>query len=56
MSEETLQQYKSPCSDCLQHCAKLAVVEDKPIMFDYWTDSQEKKCLIGVKDDNEKLF
>ena len=56
MSEENLQQYKLPCSDCLQHCAKLAVVEDKPIMFDYWTDSQEGKCLIGVKDDNEKLL
>tara|TARA_B100000902_G_scaffold398722_2_gene466574 strand:+ start:1136 stop:1432 length:297 start_codon:yes stop_codon:yes gene_type:complete len=56
MNEEENLQYKSPSSDCLQHCAKLAVVEDKPIMFDYWTYSQEKKCLIGVKDDNEKLL
>ena len=55
MSDENLQ-YKSPCNDCLQHCAKIAVVEDKPIMLDYWTDSQDKKCLIGVKEDNEKLL
>ena len=55
MSDENLK-YKSPSNDCLQHCAKLAVVDDKPIMLDYWTDSQDKKCLIGIKDDGEKLL
>ena len=55
MSDEN-SKYKSPSNDCLQHCAKLAVVEDKPIMLDYWTDSQDKNCLIGIKEDSEKLL
>ena len=35
---------------------KLAITEDKPIMLDYWTLSQEKKIIIGVKEDGEKLL
>ena len=38
------------------HCAKLAVVEDKPIMMDYWTDSLDDKALIGVRESGEKLL
>ena len=30
--------------------------DDKPIMLDYWTLSQEKKIIIGVKEDGEKLL
>jgi hypothetical protein len=40
----------------MQHAAKLAVVEDKPIMLDYWTFSLEKSVLIGVKENQEKLL
>ena len=40
----------------LQHAAKLAVVEDKPIMMDYWTSSLDKSALIGIKEDQEKLL
>ena len=54
MSEENT--YNYPSSQCLQHCVKLAIVEDRPIMMDYWTDSQEKKVLIGVRDSGEKLL
>ena len=25
-------------------------------MFDYWTDSLEKKVLVGIKEDGEKLL
>jgi hypothetical protein len=32
------------------------MVEDKPIMLDYWTASLDKKALIGVKDNGEKLL
>ncbi len=45
-----------PSSLTLQHAAKLGVVEDRPIMLDYWAASLEKKIVIGVKDDNEKLL
>ena len=34
----------------------LSIVEDKPIMMDYWTDSIEHTVLIGVKDTQEKLL
>ena len=62
MSEETTQNssstenYKLPQGVTLQHCAKLSIVEDKPIMFDYWTDSCDKKVLIGVRENGEKLL
>ena len=49
-------QYASPSNQCLQHVVKIAVVDDKPIMLDYWTDSQENKVLIGVRDNGEKLL
>ena len=52
--EET--NYRLPHSTTLQHSSKLAIVEDKPIMFDYWTGSLDKDVLIGVRDSGEKLL
>jgi hypothetical protein len=46
--------YRLPDHTTLQHAVKLAIVEDKPIMMDYWTNSLEKTVLIGVKDDETK--
>jgi hypothetical protein len=48
--------YRLPDNKTLQHAAKLAVVEDKPIMLDYWTNSLDKSVIIGVKTNNEKLL
>jgi hypothetical protein len=48
--------YQLPSNTTMQHCAKLAIVEDKPIMMDYWTDSCDKTALIGVREDGEKLL
>lgn len=48
--------YRLPENKTLQHAAKLAIVEDKPIMFDYWTSSLDKSVLIGVKENQEKLL
>jgi hypothetical protein len=53
--------YRLPEATTLQHAAKLSIVEDKPIMLDYWTNSLEKTVLIGVKDgktaeEKEKLL
>jgi hypothetical protein len=45
-----------PSAQCLTHCAKLGLVDDKPIMMDYWSDSHEDKIIIGVRDDKEKLL
>ena len=48
--------YRLPETKTLQHATKLSIIEDKPIMMDYWTNSLEKSVLIGVKETNEKLL
>jgi hypothetical protein len=48
--------YRLPENTTLQHAAKLSIVEDKPIMLDYWTPSLDKTVLIGVMDNKEKLL
>ena len=40
----------------LQHACKLSIIEDKPIMLDYWIDSLNKNAFIGVKTSGEKLL
>ena len=59
MTEETQENsanYRLPSGTTLQHCAKLGIVEDKPIMFDYWTSSCDKEVIIGVRENEEKLL
>ena len=49
--------YRLPSDLTLQNATKLSIVEDKPVMFDYWTDSLDKKSLIGVREGTtEKLL
>jgi hypothetical protein len=48
--------YRLPSDVTLKHAAKLGIVEDKPIMLDYWTVSLDKKALIGIRENNEKLL
>ena len=48
--------YRLPEANTLQHAMKLAIVEDKPVMMDYWTNSLDKKVLIGGKENEEKLL
>jgi hypothetical protein len=48
--------YRLPEYTTMQHATKLAIVEDKPILMDYWTFSLDKQVLIGVKDNQEKLL
>ena len=48
--------YRLPSDATLKHASKLSIVEDKPIMLDYWTASIDKKALIGVKESGEKLL
>jgi hypothetical protein len=40
----------------LKHAAKISIVDDKPIMMDYWTASLDKKALIGARENGEKLL
>ena len=55
-SNTTTNGYRLPKDITLQHATKLSIVEDKPILMDYWTNSLEKTVLIGVKESKEKLL
>jgi len=44
-----------PTAAVLLRAAQVAIDEDKPIYFDYYRDSVEKKCCIGVQDNVKYL-
>jgi len=44
------QKYSFPSTTTMSYVFKLAIVEDKPIMMDYWTASLDKTAFIGVRD------
>ena len=48
--------YRLPSDITLKHAVKLSIVDDKPIMLDYWSSSLDKKALVGVRDNGEKLL
>ena len=48
--------YRLPSDLTMKHAVKLSIVDDKPIMLDYWTASLDKKALVGAKDSGEKLL
>ena len=48
--------YRLPADVTLKHAAKLSIVDDKPIMMDYWAASLDKKALIGARENGEKLL
>lgn len=58
MSEatETESNYRLPSNQTMTHACKMAIVDDRPIMMDYWTESLEKTVLIGVRENDEKLL
>lgn len=45
-----------PSAEALEHCAKIACAEDKPIMMDYWLESCTGKVMIGVRESDDKLL
>jgi len=55
-STSTDPNYRLPSDVTLKHASRLAIVEDKPIMLDYWTNSLDEKALVGVKETGEKLL
>ncbi len=56
MAETSETPVKLPSTVILQHASKLAIVEDRPIMLDYWKDSLTQNVLIGVRENQEKLL
>jgi len=56
-TEVTLDEgHRLPTDKTLQNAAKLSIVEDRPIMMDYWTSSLEKTVMIGVRNDEKKML
>lgn len=45
-----------PDSATMTQAAKLAIIEDKPIMMDYWVGSIEQSVRVGVRENGEKLL
>jgi hypothetical protein len=48
--------YNCPSTTTMSYVFKLAIVEDKPIMMDYWVSSLDKTSHIGVRSNNESLL
>jgi hypothetical protein len=48
--------YRLPSDTTMKHTCKIAIVEDKPIILDYWSASLDGKALIGIRDNKEKLL
>lgn len=44
-----------PNASVLMRAAQLAIDQDKPIYLDYYADSMEKKCCIGVQESTKYL-
>ena len=44
-----------PSATVMAQAAKLAIEQDRPIYLDYYNDSVEKKCCIGVQDTTKFL-
>jgi hypothetical protein len=55
-TKPTESNYRLPSDITLKHACKLSIVEDKPVMMDYWTASLDKKALVGAKTTGEKLL
>jgi hypothetical protein len=51
---ETTKTCRLPSESTLKSVANLAIVHDKPVLFDYWTDSIEKIAFIGTNNEKEK--
>lgn len=44
-----------PSASVMAQAAKIAIEQDRPIYLDYYNDSVEKKCCIGVQGDTKFL-
>ena len=54
--DTSLENYRLPDHSTIEHAIKLSILEDKPIMTDYWVSSISKKALIGVRTNGDKLL
>lgn len=48
--------HRLPDLKTLQNAVKISIVEDRPILMDYWTSSIDKTVMIGIRDDGKKML
>ena len=60
MSEESIiketESLAMPHQTTILNASKIAIAEDRPIMLDYWNNSLNNSCFIGVRENDEKLL
>lgn len=54
--KSSVKEMSLPTQKTLSNAAKFAVMDDMPIMLDYWSDSMQNQVFIGIKDNQEKLL
>ena len=54
MTEEV--SYTLPGDKALKNASKIALVEDKKIMMDYWMESFKEDAFLGVRENGDKLL
>jgi hypothetical protein len=55
ISNNPIVQMATPSASVLLRAAQIAIDDDKPLYFDYYRDSVEKKCCIGVQETTKYL-
>ena len=48
--------YTLPGDKALKNASKIALVEDKKIMMDYWMESFKEDAFLGVRENGDKLL
>ncbi len=55
-AQQQLKNYRMPSLKTFVFATEIAILEDRPILMDYWTYSLDKKALIGIRENNERLL
>ena len=55
-SREDAPNYRSCSELTLKNAWKLSILEDRPILADYWNSSLDGNIILGVKDNGDKLL
>lgn len=55
-SREDAPNYRSCSEVTLKNAWKLSILEDRPILADYWNSSLDGNIILGVKDNGDKLL
>ena len=51
---ETSTETTMPSNSVMAYAAKIAIVQDRPIMMDYWKDASDGTAFLGVNSNDEK--